>query len=411
MAQTSLLRLFSSLLFIVSLSCFGQENNSQWTGTWAASPMPPGGLFGPSLEFENQTIRQIIHSSVGGEQIRVRISNVFGTQDLKIGSASIALQDDGVKIANGSLRTLTFSGQTSINVPAGAFIISDPANLATNEFSNIAISLFFPNATGLATSHAGGLQTSFISAGGDFTQQEYFPVTEEVQSVSFLTGVQVLTANDTQLLVAYGDSITDGTASTPDTNRRWPNFLARRIALESPSLKLGILNHGIAGNRVLHDTVGQNAIARFERDVLSWPNLSHIVVMVGINDLGFPAIANAPFGDDVHSSEVSADELIAGYRQLIARAHNRGVKIIGATLTPFQGASYFSDSGEIKRQTINSWIRESGEYDAVIDFDAAIRDPNDPSRMKEELQSGDWLHPSDAGYEVMANAIELSVFD
>lgn len=411
MTKRTLIQLFSSLLLIVSSLSFGQDNDSKWIGTWAASPMPSVGPFSSSIELENQTLRQVIYSSVGGEQIKVRISNVFGSKDLEVGAASIALQDKGKGIISGSHRSLAFSGQTSIIVPAGAFVFSDPVNLTTDGLSNISISLYFPGATGPSTSHSEGLQTGYISTTGNYTQQGDFPVAVEVQNVSFLTGVQVLSSNDTKLLVAFGDSITDGTTSTPNTNSRWPNFLARRIAAEAPSMNLGILNHGIAGNRVLHDTIAQNALARFGRDVLSWPNLSHIVVMIGINDLGFPAIPNAPFGPDVHSSDVSADELIAGYRQMIARAHAHGVKIIGATLTPFNGASYFSDAGEVKRQAINSWIRESGEYDAIIDFDQAIRNPNDPSRMQEALQSGDWLHPNDAGYEVMANTIELSVFE
>jgi lysophospholipase L1-like esterase len=240
---------------------------------------------------------------------------------------------------------------------------------------------------------------------------EAFPVAGEIQSWQFLSGVEVMAPAETTVLVAFGDSITDGAASTPDTNRRWPNFLARRLAERPDAPPVAVLDQGISGNRVLHDVIGQNALARFDRDVLAWPGVTHVIVLEGINDIGFAAIQGAPFGDAVDTSVVTADDLIAGYRQLIARAHAHGITIVGGTLTPYLGAGYASDEGEQTRQAVNAWIRDSGEWDAVIDFDAAVRDPASPGRMQEALQSGDWLHPSDAGYEAMAAAIDLSIFD
>jgi lysophospholipase L1-like esterase len=227
-------------------------------------------------------------------------------------------------------------------------------------------------------------------------------------SSAFLSGVEVLAGAGARTIVAFGDSITDGMGSTLNANHRWPDLLAQRVAKEFGG-KVAVVNEGISGNRVLHDVAGQNGIARFERDALSWPNVTHVIVLLGINDIGF---ANMPAGrlpPGVDTSPVTAEEIIAGHRQFIAKAHARGVKIIGATLTPYRGAGTDSDAGEVIRQAVNKWIRESGEYDGIIDFDAAVRDPANPVKLKPAFQSGDWIHPSDAGYEAMVKAIDLSL--
>jgi len=383
-----------------------------WVGTWAASPQAPlGGPIAPALTFDDVTLRQIVHTSVGGSALRVRISNTFGDRDLAIGAARVALRADGAGVDAASDRELRFSGRTAIEIPAGATAVSDAVDLDVPAFSNVAVSLYLPEDSGPATSHGTGLQTGYVSESGNHVGTETFPVAREIQSWQFLSGVEVMAPADTTVIVAFGDSITDGAASTPDTNRRWPNYLARRLAARPDASPVAVLDQGISGNRVLHDVIGQNALARFDRDVLAWPGVTHVIVLEGINDIGFPAIQGAPFGDAVDTSAVTADDLIAGYRQLIARAHAHGITIIGGTLTPYQGASYATDAGEQIRQTVNAWIRDGGEWDAVIDFDAAVRNPADPGRMQEALQSGDWLHPSDAGYEAMAAAIDLSLFD
>ena len=387
-----------------------QVDGHHWVGTWAASPMESSGsAFSSAPSFENQTIRQIVHGSIGGTAVRVRVSNDFGSRNLELGAASVGLQQSGADIRPGTLRTLTFSGEESISIPAGAYVLSDPVELVSQDFSNYVVSLYFPQDTGAATIHSAGLQTSYVSDAGDFTASTGFPVQGTTESIFFLSGVEVAATRGAGVLVTFGDSITDGTGSTADTNQRWPNLLGQRLAAQG-RLNIGILNQGIAGNRVLHDMIGENALARFERDVMSWPNLSHVVVMLGINDIGFSEIANFPFGDEVDNSPISAEQLIAAHRQLIARAKSRGVKIYGATLTPFGGAGYFSEAGEAKRQAVNTWIRESGEYDGVIDFDQALRDPLEPTRMREDLHAGDWLHPNDTGYAVMASVINLAVF-
>ena len=314
-------------------------------------------------------------------------------------------------IDSGTDTPLTFSGQVEIEVPAGASIVSDPVSLTVPPFSNLAVSIYFPEDTGPATSHAIGLQTSYGSEPGNHLTAQTLPVAEEIQSWHFLSGIEVLAPAGTRVIVAFGDSITDGAGSTPDTNRRWPNYLARRLAEKSDRPLVAVLNQGISGNRVLHDVIGQNALARFDRDVLAWPGVIHVIVLEGINDIRFSAIEGSPFGNTVDTSAVTADDIIAGYRQLIARAHARGISIVGATPTPFMGAQDASEQGEATRQAVNAWIRESGEYDTVIDFDLATRDPADPGKMREDFHTGDWLHPNDAGYKAMAEAIDLSIFD
>ena len=406
------LGLLTLVLLLSACAGMGQQQveGPLWVGSWGASPVAStDSAFATAARFENQTLRQVVHGSMGGDALRVRLSNDFGSGDLVIGAASVGLQVEGTELRPGTLRELRFGGEPGITIPPGAFVLSDPVELRSGDFANFVVSVFLPEDTGRATMHSAGLQTSYISDAGDYTQAQSrrgFPVMETTDSVFFLTGVDVLSGRQgASTLVAFGDSITDGTGSTPNFNQRWPNLLGQGLA-EEGELTLGIINQGIAGNRLLHDVIGDNAQARFERDVLSWENLGHVVIMVGINDIGFSAIENFPFGDSVDTSEVSADELIAGYRQLIRRARSRGAKVYGATLTPFKGATYFSEAGEDKRQAVNRWIRESGEYDGVIDFDRALRDPQDPEQLREDMHGGDWLHPNDAGYALMAETAE-----
>ena len=377
-------------------------NDGGWVGTWAASP---AGTATPR-QFDKQTIREIVHTSIGGSRVRVRLSNAFGTQPLVIGAAHVAVRGSGSSVV--SDHALTFSGQPSFSIPAGALALSDPVALDVRPATDLAVSIYLPASTPGATAHGSAQQTSFVAA-GDLTGAADLPATAvKITSWPFLAGVDVSGSRKMEAIVAFGDSITDGARSTNDENARWPDFLAQRLRG-----KYAVLNEGIGGNRVLHDATGrlanagQSALARFDRDVLAQPNVKYVIVLEGINDIGFPGSVG-----DV-SEEVTANDIIAGLRQLVERAHARGIRIIGGTLTPFEGATipkYFAPEREPKRQAVNQWIRSSKAFDAVIDFDKAVQDPDHPSRMLPKFDSGDHLHPGDVGYKAMADAIDLKLF-
>jgi lysophospholipase L1-like esterase len=388
-----------------------QPANAQvanWIGSWTASPQVPRGIIPTS--FSDRTIRQIVHLSVGGNKVRLRLSNEFGQRPLLIGAASVALAADGAGVAAGTSRAVTFGGSKSVIIPPGAPALSDPVELAVAPLSDLAVSLYLPAATDLATVHATGLQTAYVSASGDYTASAEFPIVDRFANRFFLTGVMVEPATPVRAVVAFGDSITDGTASTVNANHRWPDVLARR--LKDAGIGLAVLNQGIGGNRVLSDGAGISALARFERDVLSQPAVSHVIILIGINDIGFPGTAIEPNG-----IVRTADEIIAGYKQLIERAHLRGLKVIGSPLTPFENAAangpnvgYFSPDKEAKRQAVNNWIRTSKAFDAIVDFEAVVADPAHPVAIAPVFDSGDHLHPNDAGYKAMADAIDLKLF-
>jgi lysophospholipase L1-like esterase len=362
-----------------------------------------GGGFGASVNINNQTIRQIVHTSVGGSRVRVVLSNVFGTAPLSIGAARLAPKTAGESsIAADSAKPVTFAGRDSVVIPAGAIMVSDPITLTVAPFGDLAIDLFLPGDTsaGPLTMHGSATERNYISKGGNTVGAADIEGATAVPSWFLLSRVEVLAPEAVSTIVTFGDSITDGTASTVGANRRWPDYLAKRLGG-----KFAIMNAGIAGNRLLSDDLtpafGINALARFERDVLAQPGVTHVIVLEGINDIGMARGTPGP----------SAEDLIAAHQQLIERAHARGLKIFGGTLTPFEGAAYYSQEGEIKRQAVNTWIRTSKAYDGVIDFDAAVRDPKQPGKFQAAFNSGDNLHPSDAGYEAMANAIDLKLFN
>jgi lysophospholipase L1-like esterase len=390
------------------------DGNDQWVGTWSTAlhqPNPGAGL--TNAGFENQTLRQIVHISVGGNRVRVRLST-FGANALVIGAARIAIREQGPAIVPGSDRPLTFGGQSSITIPPGAPVLSDPVDLDVSALGDLAVSIYVPESTGPATWHFAAMQTSYVSPSGDFTGTAIMPVDSTRQAWFWLAGVEVMGPKQTGAIVTFGDSITDSANSTPNTNNRWPDHLARRLVAQ-PGQKTSVLNTGLAGNQLLHEIIAVNALARFDTDALTQTGVTHVIVMMGNNDIGVNWS-----GGVFPSNEVTAGQIIQGQKQLIQRAHARGLKIYGGTLTPFEGAGinlgpggffpYFSPANEAKRQAVNAWIR-SGEYDAVIDFDQVLRDPNSPTRLLALYDSGDHLHPNDAGYKAMADAIDLKLFD
>jgi lysophospholipase L1-like esterase len=361
------------------------------------------------FKFDKQTVRQIVRTSVGGDHVRVRLANTFGNVPLIIGAARLALRDAEERIDPASDRMLTFSGNPAITIPPGALAVSDPVTLTVPALSELAVSLYFPEPTTSTTVHAFAFQTNYFSPAGDFTADAVMPVETTAQSWVFLTGIDVTVAERTGVVVALGDSITDGALSTPDTNQRWPDLLAERLAAETDEPPVAVLNAGIGGNRVLNDPVegfefaGSNALARFDRDVLAQPGVTHLIVFEGINDIGMPALSADP------AEFVSADEIFVGLRQLAERAHEHGIVVIGATITPFEGSMVFSEEGEAIRQSVNDWIRSGGAFDAVLDFDVVVRDPTQPTRLLPAFDSGDLLHPNDAGFAAMADSIDLAL--
>ncbi len=379
------------------------SGDEHWVGTWGASPQAAGA----PLPLSGQTLREIVHTSIGGSSARVRFTNAYGTNSLTIGSAHVAISMTGASIQAGSDRVLTFNGSPTVVIPPGALQLSDPVDLDVPALGDLAVSIYLPDSVAAATEHSLGLQTTYISAPGDFTGATTLAASATTQSWYFLAGVEVRASKKSFAIVTLGDSITDGYASTPDTNRRWPNRLAKRLHDTPDGSGVAVVDEGISGNRVLHDFIGTNALARLDRDVLVQSGARYVIVLEGINDIGIPGA----FG--LASEGVSAAQIIEGHHQIVGRAHALGLKIIGGTLTPFEGTAfpgYFSIAGEAKRQAVNAWIRNSGAYDAVIDFDVATRDPSHPARILAAYDSGDHLHPNDAGYQAMANAIDLSLF-
>lgn len=358
---------------------------------------------------ENQTLRQIAHVSLGGDRVRVRISNVFGTTPLTIGSAHVAIQDTAASIVQRTDREVTFSRQHSVVIPPGQEVASDAIQLDVPKFSNLAISLFVPQATVPSTWHEISQQTTYVSPAGDYTGAATMPTQTTAGSFYWLSGVDVEAPSKDFAVVAFGDSITDGMGSTVDANRRWPDYLSERLnGHRGPrDGRVGILNQGISGDRVNFDIVGPSARSRFNRDALEQPGVKYVVSMIGINDFGIAAVLG------ISNQVETADDVIDGLDELIARAHARGLPIYGGTLTPFEGTifpGYFTAENEVKRQAVNEWIRTSAGFDAVIDFDALLRDPSKPTQLLPAFDSGDHLHPSDAGYQAMAEAFDLRLF-
>jgi lysophospholipase L1-like esterase len=391
----------------------GSAPGANWVGTWASVPTATPAVSTPALD--NETIRQVIHTSVAGSELRLRLTNEFGTQALRVGEVHVARRAGatGTTIVPSTDRTVTFSGTRSPLIPAGAPLLSDPVRLAVPARVDLVVSIYVPDPTQVTSLHAFANTGNVVAAGN--VADDTAVTGRTVGQWYFLSAVSVRADRGTGAVVAFGDSITNGSSAEADTNHRWPDLLANRLR------DTGMLNLGVAGNRLLHDPnpppgsnaetfakfFGENALRRFDRDVAAQPGARYVIVLLGVNDIGQPGTAVAP-----PSETVSADEVIAAHRQLITRAHAEGLKIFGGTILPFKEDTlgFWSEANEVKRQTVNRWIRTSGEYDGVVDFDKAMRDPADPLRLRAEYDSGDHLHPNGVGMAAMAAAVPLSLF-
>ncbi len=396
--------LMAAGLLLGSAASMAAAAEPVWAATWQASPEPPRA---PTVTLNNQTVRQVVRVSLGGSRFRVRLSNEYNDNPLRIGAAHVPLPRVGSSIQLGTDKALTFGGGTrEVVIPPHAYVVSDPVDLTVPSLGSLAVSLYIPDNEKTITEHFFALQTAWIApkdVTGATTLQGATTVTKRL----LLAAVDVAVTRRTKVVVALGDSITGGFGSTAEANRRWTDLLSERLAARK--VATAVVNAGIGGNRLLHDFIGPNALSRFDQDVLSQSGVTHAVVLIGINDFGLPG------GRKLPQEEVTLEQMVAGLRQLIARAHGRGVKIIAGTLLPFgpipERPGYYSDASAAKREALNQWIRSSREFDGVIDFEAAVRDPKDPKRMLAEFDSGDHLNPNDAGYKAMADAIDLKLLD
>jgi len=384
-----------------------------WVATWATAQLlvrppapatPPANAAAPApgaRGFNNQTVRMVVRTSIGGRRLRIKVSNAFGGSPVTIGAAHIALRAKDSEIVPKSDRTLTFDGKPGCILSPGVLRLSDPVDLDVEPLTDLAISLYLPGDTGPPTIHASGLHTAYISKEGDFTGRPAIADAANSLSYYWLAAVDVLAPAGAATVVTFGDSITDGTASSPNGNHNWPSLLAARLARNKATSMIGVANVGIGGNRVLYDGNGASALARLDRDALTQSGVKWIMLLEGINDIGRVGTPTpeAP----------AADDLIAAYKQFIDRAHTQGIKVIGCTLTPYEGAGYAREAGEAVREAVNNFIRTGGAFDAVVDFEAATRDPANPKHLRSNITS-DNLHPNDTGYQMMADSVDLTIF-
>jgi lysophospholipase L1-like esterase len=379
-----------------------------------AAPAPPPAapaLGAPARRFgvparlpgvKNQTIRMVARTSIAGQMVRVRLYNALGAGSVTLGGAHLALRGSGSAIVPGSDRVLTFGGRTSVVMYAGQTLLSDPVRLDVPALTDLAVSLYLPGEVTALTYHWFGLRPTYLSREGDFTgAAEITDPAATMESYYWLAGIDVMAPAGAGVIVGFGDSITDGDQSTPDSNGMWPALLARRLQANPATRNLAVANAGIAGNRILGDNGG--GLVRLAHDALTVPGVRWITLLEGINDISGGAPPGRP-------ATLTAEELIGAYRQVIEQAHALGVKVVGCTITPYGGSSVYSEAGEAIRQAANRWIRTSGAFDAVVDFDAVVRDPSQPDRMRPEADSPDLLHPGDAGYRMMADAFDLGIF-
>jgi lysophospholipase L1-like esterase len=379
-------------------------NKTHWVGTWTAAPAPAEGA-----AFSNHTLRMTPRVSIGGSTLRVRISNAYGTRPLAIGAACVGLRSTGSALVPGSNRRLTFGSEDRATIAAGALVVSDPVELAFAPLSDLAVSVHLPGdlPTSFGITGRYARQTNYISPPGDFAAEEVMPVGRLTDDWYFVCGIDVVAPQETGAVVALGDSLTDANISTHDGHHSWPSQLARRLIARPRGRPMAVMNQGLGGNRILHDIRGDSGLRRFDRDVLAQPGVTHTVIMLGTNDL-----RNRNGKAD---EEVTAPQMIAGLKQFAVRGQARAIKVIGGTLTPFENETFlpgaWNPKREAVRQRVNEWLRGTDAFDAIVDFDRALCDPDHPTRMLPIYDCGDHLHPSDLGYRTLGDAIDLGLFD
>jgi len=396
--QSKLPSLFTLAFFLIAVGGISRAADP-WVGTWGTAPQltetknlpPPPGL-------TSNTLRQVVHVSIGGKELRVRLSNVFGNSPVTIAAAHLALSAGGSAIKPESDKALTFNGKPSVTIPAGESVLSDTFSFDLEPLSDLAVTLYFQGTSEDVTGHPGSRMTSYLQT-GDAASAPDLSAAAKTQHWYILTGIDVVGGRKSAAVVTLGDSITDGRGSGTDKNDRWPDNLARRLQADKSTADIAVLNQGIGGNAVLHGGLGPTALSRFDRDVLSQSGVRWLIILEGVNDIGGSR------------SDSVATNLITAYGKFIERAHAYHLRIYGATITPFGTSFYDSPAHEAARQTVNNWIRTGGQFDAVIDFDAALRDPQNPTRLLPAADSSDHLHPNEKGYKMMADAIDLKLFE
>ena len=391
-------KILKSIVGAILLAGFCPAWGADWVGTWGASPQlteprnlpPPPGLTG-------NTARQFVQISIGGEKLRVRFSNAFGTNAVTMNSVHLALPISDSAIDTNSDKALTFNGKPTVTIPAGESVLSDTLDFHLAPLSRLAVTIHFGDTSGAVTGHPGSRTTSYLQSGDAVTAAE---LTDAVtnQHWYFLTGIDVRVKHSPGAIVAFGDSITDGRGSGTDKNDRWPDDLAHRLQADKSTAAIAVLNEGIGGNCILRGGLGPTALSRFDRDVLGQSGARWLIIFEGVNDIGGSRSASV------------ATNLISAFQKMIAQAHAHHLRVYGATITPFGGSFYDSPAHETAWQTVNDWIRNSGQFDAVIDFAAAMGDPQNPSHLLPAADSGDHLHPNETGYQMMAGAIDLKLF-
>jgi lysophospholipase L1-like esterase len=398
-SMTILKAITANILCLSFLPAFAAHTlTTDWVGTWSAAPMACPTK--PDLPAGDSTYRNVIRTSIGGKGLRVKLTNEFGTTQLLVGSARIALSSGNGAITPASDHELTFGGRPSTSIPAGGFMLSDEVPMNIPALSSLTVSLYLPDqAIPIRTCHFLASSTNYV-AKGDATKALKMENARTTPAWIFVKGIDVRSHKGAFAIVTLGDSITDGNASTSDANHRWPDYLADRLQKNPVTAQAAVLNQGIIGNRILRAELGQAAISRFDRDVLAQSGARYLILLEGINDINW----------EEPSEDASAEDLIVGITQLVERAHAHGITVFAATLTPYSGSEIFSEKGEQTRIAVNHWYRTAGVVDGVIDFDKATRDPLKPAAFNPAYDSGDHLHPNDAGYKAMADSIDISLF-